>query len=51
MRIGSSKLEEIVGEKVTPENTIFYICSWQGTVRWIHKLSSTKWLPNKRQQT
>ncbi len=29
---GSSKLEEIVGEKVTPENTIFYICGWQGTV-------------------
>jgi ferredoxin--NADP+ reductase len=22
----------MVGEKVTPENTIFYVCGWQGTV-------------------
>ncbi|MGH9991855.1 MAG: FAD-binding oxidoreductase [Nitrososphaera sp.] len=27
-----SPLEELVGEKVTPENTTFYICGWQGTV-------------------
>lgn len=27
-----STLEELVGEKVTPENTSFYICGWQGTV-------------------
>jgi ferredoxin--NADP+ reductase len=27
-----SPLEELVGEKVTPENTSFYICGWQGTV-------------------
>ncbi len=27
-----SPLEEMVGEKVTPENTSFYICGWQGTV-------------------
>src|ERR687888_2673525 len=25
-------LEELVGEKVMPENTSFYICGWQGTV-------------------
>lgn len=29
---GKSPLEELVGEKVTPENTMFYICGWQGTV-------------------
>jgi ferredoxin/flavodoxin---NADP+ reductase len=27
-----SPLEELVGEKVTPENTSFYICGWQGTI-------------------
>lgn len=27
-----SPLEELEGEKVTPENTSFYICGWQGTV-------------------
>jgi len=27
-----SPLEELVGEKVTPSNTSFYICGWQGTV-------------------
>ncbi|MFQ5920854.1 MAG: FAD-binding oxidoreductase [Nitrososphaerales archaeon] len=29
---GKSPLEELVGEKVTPENTMFYVCGWQGTV-------------------
>ena len=29
---GMSPLEEMVGEKVTPDNTIFYVCGWQGTV-------------------
>ena len=27
-----SPLEELVGEPVTPENTSFYVCGWQGTV-------------------
>ena len=27
-----SPLEELVGEKINPENTSFYICGWQGTV-------------------
>jgi ferredoxin--NADP+ reductase len=27
-----SPLEELVNEKVTPENTSFYVCGWQGTV-------------------
>jgi len=29
---GRSPLEELVGEKITPQNTIFYVCGWQGTV-------------------
>ncbi len=27
-----SPLEEIIGEKITKENTMFYICGWQGTI-------------------
>jgi ferredoxin--NADP+ reductase len=27
-----SPLEELVGEAITPENTSFYVCGWQGTV-------------------
>ncbi len=27
-----SPLEELVGEKITPENTMFYVCGWQGTI-------------------
>ena len=27
-----STLEELVGEKITQENTMFYICGWQGTI-------------------
>jgi ferredoxin--NADP+ reductase len=27
-----SPLEKLVGERVTPENTSFYVCGWQGTV-------------------
>ncbi len=29
---GVSPLEEMVGEKITKDNTIFYICGWQGTI-------------------
>jgi len=29
---GSSPLEELVGDKITKDNTIFYICGWQGTI-------------------
>ena len=27
-----SPLEKLVGEKVTTENTVFFICGWQGTI-------------------
>lgn len=29
---GRSPLEELVGEKITKSNTMFYICGWQGTI-------------------
>ena len=29
---GISPLEEVIGEKITKENTIFYVCGWQGTI-------------------
>ncbi|MBS1268263.1 MAG: Sulfhydrogenase 1 subunit gamma [Nitrosopumilus sp.] len=29
---GMSPLEELIGEKITKENTIFYVCGWQGTI-------------------
>ena len=29
---GLSPLEELVGERITKENTIFYVCGWQGTI-------------------
>ena len=27
-----SPLEEIIGDKITQQNTIFYVCGWQGTI-------------------
>jgi len=29
---GKSPLEELVGEEITKDNTIFYVCGWQGTI-------------------
>ncbi len=29
---GMSPLEELIGDKITKDNTIFYICGWQGTI-------------------
>ena len=33
-KLGTDKspLEELVGESITLENTIFYVCGWQGTI-------------------
>ena len=27
-----SPLEELIGDKITKENTMFYVCGWQGTI-------------------
>ena len=29
---GMSPLEELIGDKITQKNTIFYVCGWQGTI-------------------
>ena len=29
---GVSPLEELIGDEITKENTIFYVCGWQGTI-------------------
>jgi len=29
---GKSPLEELVGEGITKDNTMFYVCGWQGTI-------------------
>ena len=29
---GISALEELIGDKITQQNTIFYVCGWQGTI-------------------
>jgi len=29
---GISSIEELIGDKITKENTIFYVCGWQGTI-------------------
>ncbi|HJM01042.1 MAG TPA: ferredoxin--NADP reductase, partial [Nitrosopumilus sp.] len=29
---GVSPLEELIGDKITQQNTIFYVCGWQGTI-------------------
>ena len=29
---GLSPLEAMIGDKITKENTIFYVCGWQGTI-------------------
>jgi len=29
---GISPLEELIGDKITKDNTIFYVCGWQGTI-------------------
>ena len=29
---GKSPLEELIGDKITSDNTMFYVCGWQGTI-------------------
>lgn len=39
---GLSPLEQLVGEKITTENTTFYICGWQGTIDGVMKYLAPK---------
>ena len=45
---GLSALEELVGEKITPENTMFYICGWQGTINGVMDFLSPKGFVTER---
>jgi len=37
-----SPLEQLVGEKITTENSTFYICGWQGTIDGVMKFLEPK---------
>ena len=39
---GSSPLDELVGEKCTPENTMVYICGYQGTIDGVIDLTEAR---------
>ena len=39
---GSSPLDELVGEKCTPENTFVYICGYQGTIDGVIDLTKSR---------
>ena len=39
---GSSPLDELVGEKCTPENTMIYICGYQGTIDGVIDLTEAR---------
>ena len=45
-----SPLEELVGDKITKDNTMFYICGWQGTIDGTMAVSYTHLtLPTNRE--
>ena len=51
-KTGMSPVEEMVGEKITPENTIIYICGYQGTIDGVIDSLGPYLLQNmKRSQT
>jgi len=39
---GSSPLDELVGEKITPENSSIYICGYQGTIDGVIDLTKSR---------
>lgn len=47
---GISPLEELVGEKITKDNTIFYICGWQGTIDGVMDFLRPKNFVTERQK-
>ena len=44
---GLSQLEELIGEEITKENTIFYVCGWQGTIDGVMGLLKAKGVCNR----
>ena len=47
---GLSPLEELVGEKITKENTMFYICGWQGTIDGVMDFLKPKGFVTQREK-
>lgn len=47
---GPSPLEELVGGKITKENTIFYICGWQGTIDGVMDFLGPRGFVTERQK-
>ena len=45
-----SPLELLVGEKITKENTIFYICGWQGTIDGVMDFLKPKGFVTEREK-
>ncbi len=45
---GESPLEKLVGEKITPKNTMFYICGYQGTIDGVMDVVKEKGFVDKR---
>ncbi len=45
---GPSPLEQLVGERITPQNTMFYICGWQGTIDGCMDYLTTKGFVTER---
>ncbi len=43
-----SPLEKLVGEKITAENTVFFICGWQGTIDGCMDYLTTKGFVTER---
>lgn len=45
-----SPLEELIKEKITPENSIFYICGWQGTIDGVMDFLKPKGFVTEREK-
>ncbi len=47
---GPSPLEKLVNDKITKENTIFYICGWQGTIDGVMDFLKTRGFVSEREK-
>lgn len=45
-----SPLESLIGEKITKDNTIFYICGWQGTIDGVMDFLKPKGFVTEREK-
>ena len=47
---GVSPLEELIGDKITKDNTIFYVCGWQGTIDGVMDFLGPRGFVTERQK-